>query len=68
MPFIQVTMIEGRSVEQKHALIKALTDAAVATVNTTPENVRVALSEVAADHLGVAGEAMSVVRARAAGR
>ena len=64
MPFIQVTMIEGRTAEQKHALIKALTEAAVATVNTVPDNVRVALYEVSADDWGVAGEAVSVTRAR----
>lgn len=64
MPFIQVTMIEGRTVEQKHELIKALTQAAVSTVDTVAENVRVAIYEVSADDWGVAGEAVAVTRAR----
>lgn len=63
MPFIQVTMIEGRTPEQKRALIKALTDAAVDTVGTVPENVRVAIYDVAADDWGVAGESMAAIRA-----
>lgn len=64
MPFIQVTMLEGRTVEQKHALISALTEAAVASVGAKPESVRVALYEVSGDDWGVAGEAMSVLKAR----
>ena len=64
MPFIQVTMLEGRTVEQKHALIKALTDATVDAVAATPENVRIAIYEVSTDDWGVAGEAVSVIRSR----
>lgn len=64
MPFIQVTMLEGRTSEQKHALIKALTDGAQSALGAKPESVRVAIYEVTADDWGVAGEAMSVLKAR----
>jgi 4-oxalocrotonate tautomerase len=63
MPFIQVTMLEGRTTEQKHALMAALTQAAVDSIGAKPESVRVALYEVNADEWSVAGVPMSVTRA-----
>lgn len=66
MPFIQVTMIEGRTVEQKHALIRQITQACISTLDAQPDNVRIAIYEVSADEWGVAGEAVSVMRARTA--
>ena len=63
MPFIQVTMIEGRTTEQKHALMAALTQAAVDSLGSTPESVRVALYEVSGDDWSTAGVPMSVSRA-----
>ena len=66
MPFIQVTMLAGRTAEQKHALIRAVTQAAVDTVNTTPDNVRVAIYEVSTDEWGVAGDSVTEIRQREA--
>ena len=63
MPFIQVTMIEGRTVEQKHALMAALTQAAIDSIGAKPESVRVALYEVSGDDWSTAGVPMSVTRA-----
>jgi 4-oxalocrotonate tautomerase len=63
MPFIQVTMIEGRTTEQKHALMAALTQAAVDSIGAKPESVRVALYEVSGDDWSTAGVPMSVTRA-----
>lgn len=64
MPFVQVTMIEGRTVEQKHALMRELTDATVSALGVQPESVRVALYEVSADDWAAGGTPMSVLRAR----
>ena len=55
MPLIQVTLIEGRSVEAKTALIRGLTDAAVEATAAPREAVRVILQEVPAAHWGVGG-------------
>lgn len=55
MPLIQVTLIEGRSTDAKSALIRGLTDAAVAAVSAPRESVRVILQEVPAAHWGVGG-------------
>ncbi|MDA9802872.1 2-hydroxymuconate tautomerase family protein [bacterium] len=64
MPFIQVTMMEGRTVEQKHELMKQLTEAVVNSIGSDPSRVRVAIYEVTPDEWAVAGEAMSVIQAR----
>lgn len=63
MPFIQVTLVEGRSIEQKRELIARITQAAVDTVNATPDNVRIAIYEVSADEWGVAGKTVTEMRA-----
>lgn len=55
MPLIQVTMIEGRSAEMKMALIRGLTDAAVAATGAPRESVRVILQEVPGAHWAVGG-------------
>lgn len=55
MPLVQVTMIEGRSPEQKTALHTALTDAVVAAVGAPRESVRVVIYEVPAGHWSVGG-------------
>jgi len=46
MPMIRVEMYEGRSPEQKKALVKALTEAFVSTAGSTPESVQIVLQDV----------------------
>ncbi|SIS97287.1 4-oxalocrotonate tautomerase [Alicyclobacillus vulcanalis] len=55
MPLVQVTMVEGRSPEQKRALIEKVTDAVVDTLGAKRETVRVILYEVPKSHWGVGG-------------
>lgn len=62
MPFIQVTLLEGRTVEQKHALIARLTDAVEESLGGDRQRIRVALYEVSSDEWGVGGVPMSVLR------
>jgi len=45
MPFVIVHMWEGRTLEQKRALAKAITDAMVEHANATPEALHVAIQE-----------------------
>jgi 4-oxalocrotonate tautomerase len=64
MPFVQVTMMEGRSIEQKHELMKRLTAAVADSLGSDPARVRVAIYEVSEDDWAVGGEPMSVIKAR----
>jgi 4-oxalocrotonate tautomerase len=50
VPFIEVTLVEGRSPEQLRALIGALTRAVVDAVDAPQESVRVVVREVPATH------------------
>lgn len=60
MPFIQVTMLEGRSVEQKHELMRRLSEATADILGGDPERIRVALYEVSGDDWAVGGVPVSV--------
>jgi 4-oxalocrotonate tautomerase len=62
VPLIQVTMVQGRTVEQKHALIRSLTAAMHESTGTPTDRIRVAIYEIAADDWGIGGEPFSVVR------
>ncbi|MFT3697922.1 MAG: 2-hydroxymuconate tautomerase [Kofleriaceae bacterium] len=55
MPFVEVTLIAGRTKEQKNDLMKRLTDAVVDSVGAPRESVRVVLREVPAEHWAVGG-------------
>jgi 4-oxalocrotonate tautomerase len=46
MPSIHVRLFAGRTVDQKRALAKALTEATVATLGGSPEAVDVVFSDV----------------------
>ncbi|MFG6137602.1 tautomerase family protein [Halomonas sp. B23F22_10] len=63
MPNINIQLIEGRSVEQKEALIEKITAACVEAIDCTPESVRVVLDDIAPQDFGIAGQ--SVARRRA---
>ncbi|HTI68032.1 MAG TPA: 4-oxalocrotonate tautomerase family protein [Caulobacteraceae bacterium] len=67
MPLIQVSMLEGRSDEQKAALIGALTDACVTAIGAAVETVTVVITDVPATHWGVMGRSIKQRRAEAAG-
>ena len=56
MPVIHVDILEGRSVEQKRAYVKAMTDCSVACLGCAPDNVTVVLSEMSFEHYGRAGK------------
>lgn len=62
MPFVQVTLVEGRSMQQKHALIAAVTEAIVTSLNTPADRVRVAIYEVSQDEWGIGGVPYSITR------
>lgn len=64
MPIIDVTLVEGRTPEQLRALVTALTEAAVSTIDTPRESVRVVVREVPTTHFA-AGD-VTIAERRAA--
>jgi 4-oxalocrotonate tautomerase len=52
---IRVEMYEGRTPEQKRALVRALTDAFVETAGGTPDAVQIVLTDVARGDWAAAG-------------
>ncbi|MFY9928763.1 MAG: 2-hydroxymuconate tautomerase family protein [Streptosporangiaceae bacterium] len=66
MPLVQVTMVAGRTAEQKHALISEVSKAVSSTLDTPIDRVRVAIYEVSPDEWGIGGVAYSVARGPAA--
>ncbi len=50
-----VQLWEGRTIEQKRALVKAITDAMVEHAGATPERLHVILQEVPRENWGRAG-------------
>jgi len=55
MPVIQVTMSQGRTVDQKRELIKVLTKETARILCTREENVRILIYEVSKENWGNAG-------------
>lgn len=59
MPLIQVTMGKGRTVEEKRALLDAITQAAHETTGTPLRAIRVWINELEPEHLMIAGETLA---------
>lgn len=55
MPFVTVSMWQGRTLEQKRALVKAITDAMVEHAGASPEHLHVVLQEYPLDSWARAG-------------
>lgn len=65
MPFVQVTMLEGRTVEQKHELMRRLNEAVADVLGGDPGRIRVALVEVSTDNWANGGVAISELNKQA---
>lgn len=59
MPTIRVELFEGRTVDQKRALAKALTEATVRTLGSPPESVEVLFFDIARHDWATGGELWS---------
>lgn len=55
MPVIQITMSQGRSVDQKRELVKVFTKEAARILGTKEDAVRVLIYEVSKENWGNAG-------------
>ncbi len=56
MPFAQIHMLEGRSDEQKRAVIEKVTQALHEAVGAPTETIRILISEVPKHHWGIGGK------------
>lgn len=56
MPFAQIYLMEGRSEEQKRAVIEKVTQALVEAVGAPVENVRVWIHDMPKENWGIAGK------------
>ncbi|BAY74372.1 MAG: tautomerase family protein [Nostoc sp. ZfuVER08] len=56
MPFITVQIAKGHSIEKKRQLVKAITDALVATLNSKPEWITIHIDEFERENWAVGGQ------------
>ncbi|OEH93244.1 2-hydroxymuconate tautomerase [Bacillus solimangrovi] len=59
MPYVTVKMLEGRSDDQKKALVEKVTDAVSETTGAPKERITVFIEEMTKNHYGVAGKRLS---------
>lgn len=55
MPIVEITLFEGRSPQQKLALMEKVTQAVVDSIDIKPEAVRVILREIPPENFAVGG-------------
>lgn len=55
MPFVEIKIWEGRTVEQKRALTKAVTEAMVEHANADPSGLHIAITEYSRENWARAG-------------
>lgn len=68
MPLVEITMMDGRSADQKRALMAEVTDAVVRSIGAPRETIRVAIREIPAEHWGIGGVSVADLRAQAAAK
>lgn len=56
MPIVQIDMLEGRTVDQKRALVQKVTEAITETANCPASAVTIVLRDMPKENLGQAGK------------
>ncbi|MET1013345.1 MAG: 2-hydroxymuconate tautomerase [Paenisporosarcina sp.] len=59
MPYVTVKMLEGRTDDQKRALVEKVSAVVAETTNAPIENVVVFIEDMPKNHYGVAGKLFS---------
>jgi 4-oxalocrotonate tautomerase len=59
MPLLQVSILEGRTPDQKEELIKRLTETVTETLLVKAESVRITIQEMPKTHWGIAGQSVA---------
>ena len=60
MPIVRIQMAEGRSTEEKTALMKAVTEAIHHTIDAPLSTIHVMIQDIPADDIMVGGESLSI--------
>jgi 4-oxalocrotonate tautomerase len=55
MPFLNIQLMKGRTVEQKRALVSNVTKAVCESIDTIPSKVRIVLHELEPEDIAVGG-------------
>lgn len=55
MPNVVIDFLEGRSLDQKRAMAKRVTEALVETLNCKPEAVQIVIHEISKDQIANGG-------------
>ncbi|PZP86718.1 MAG: 4-oxalocrotonate tautomerase [Azospirillum brasilense] len=56
MPIVQINMLKGRTIEQKRALVKKVTEALGETIDAPPHKIRIILNDMEHDMYAIAGQ------------
>ena len=56
MPFLNIQLMKGRTLDQKRELVKSITQAVCDSIDSTPDKVRIVLSEMDAQDCAVGGK------------
>lgn len=59
MPYVNIVLREGRTVEQKRELVKAVTEAVARTVNAKPEAVHIVITDEPACNIASNGQLLA---------
>lgn len=59
MPFVNISIIEGRTVEQKRQLVAKVTDALCESINCKPEAVHIVITDMKKHDIGAGGKLRS---------
>lgn len=58
MPLAQITIVEGRTEDQKRAVLEKVTEALMEAVGAPRETIRVVIQEVPKTNWGIGGKSM----------
>ena len=56
MPFVTIQIYEGRSIEQKRKLVKAITDAMVEHLDAKPNNLNIIIQDISPSDWALGGQ------------
>ena len=59
MPYVQISLVQGRTPSKKEELIKKVTDAIVDTLQISKDQVHIVLNEVPKENIGDGGVPLS---------
>jgi len=59
MPYVTIKMLEGRTEEQKKALVEKVTEAVAETTGASKDKIVVFIEEMSKNHYAIAGKRLS---------